>query len=103
MAFSFSWGRTAATPSQADWAKLYANLPMSFEVNRGQAAGEVKYLARGQGYTLYLTGEEAVLTLQKAPAASPQPSARTPNPASRIPAVLRLQLMGAKAAAVEGE
>ena len=67
VAINLSWGKSAAangsaTPSQANWAELYANLPMSFEVNRGQAAGAVKYLARGQGYTLYLTGDEAVLT-----------------------------------------
>jgi uncharacterized repeat protein (TIGR01451 family) len=43
----------------------YGKLPLSFEVNRGQADGQVKFLARGQGYTLFLTSQEAVLSLQK--------------------------------------
>jgi hypothetical protein len=53
----------------------------------------VKYLARGQGYTLYLTGGEAVLSLNASPSGSTASSVR----------VLRLQLAGAKATAVEGE
>ncbi|MDQ3934096.1 MAG: SBBP repeat-containing protein [Actinomycetota bacterium] len=36
----------------------------AFEQNRGQAGGEVEYLARGSGYTLFLTPTEAVLSLQ---------------------------------------
>jgi fibronectin type 3 domain-containing protein len=47
----------------------YAQLPMSFEVNRGQAGKPVRYISRGQGYTLYLTPTTAVLGLQKPSAA----------------------------------
>jgi hypothetical protein len=43
----------------------YAMLPLSFEPNAGQSRGEVKFLARGPGYTLFLTGDEAVLSLKK--------------------------------------
>jgi uncharacterized repeat protein (TIGR01451 family) len=43
----------------------YGKLPLSFEVNQGQTDGPVKFLARGQGYTLFLTSQEAVLSLQK--------------------------------------
>lgn len=39
----------------------YAKLPVSFEVNRGQAAPEVKFLARGRNYDLYLTTTGTVL------------------------------------------
>src|SRR5206468_8794324 len=39
-------------------------LPMSFEPNEGQTSGEVKFLARGRGYTLFLTSTEAVLSLR---------------------------------------
>ena len=39
----------------------YGKLPLTFEVNRGQTDPQVKYLSRGRGYTLFLTGEEAVL------------------------------------------
>jgi hypothetical protein len=46
-------------------AEGYGKLPLSFEVNKGQAANEVKFLSRGGGYTLFLTGNEAVLSLRK--------------------------------------
>lgn len=42
----------------------YGNLPLSFEVNKGQTAGDVKFLARSSGYTLFLTSNEAVLRFQ---------------------------------------
>jgi hypothetical protein len=41
----------------------YGKLPLSFEVNRGQAGKDVKFLTRGQGYALLLTGQDAVLSL----------------------------------------
>ncbi|OYW00307.1 MAG: hypothetical protein B7X11_04610, partial [Acidobacteria bacterium 37-65-4] len=34
----------------------YGKLPMSFEANRGQADPSVRFLARGSGYGLFLTG-----------------------------------------------
>ena len=40
------------------------SLPMFFEPNRGQTDPRVKFLARGAGYGLFLTGDEAVLELQ---------------------------------------
>ena len=33
----------------------YGQLPLSFEINRGQSDDRVKFLARGQGYSLFLT------------------------------------------------
>ena len=51
----------------------YGQLPLAFEPNLGQTDPQVKYLARGRGYSLFLTGKEAVLTLKK-------PSASTGNP-----------------------
>src|ERR1700685_2851151 len=36
----------------------YGNLPLAFEANQGQTASEVRYLAHGQGYELFLTGQE---------------------------------------------
>lgn len=41
----------------------YGKLPLSFEANRGQTDGRVKFLSRGRGYTPYLRGNEAVLAL----------------------------------------
>jgi len=40
----------------------YGKLPLSFEVNRGQNAPQVKFLARGTGYTLYLTSREELVS-----------------------------------------
>ena len=52
-------------PAQkAQIARDYGKLPFSFEANTGQADQRVKFLARGSGYGLYLTGDEAVLTLK---------------------------------------
>src|SRR5271157_4001150 len=61
-----------ASPSQktspaqkAQIVENYGKLPLSFEANTGQADKSVKFLSRGSGYGLYLTGNEAVLTLHK--------------------------------------
>lgn len=42
----------------------FGHLPLSFEVNRGQAAGQVKFLSRGHGYTTFLTAGGMVLNLR---------------------------------------
>jgi len=55
------------SPSQAgpkDQAKIlvnYGRLPLSFEANRGQIDARVKFLSRSNGYSLFLTRDEAVL------------------------------------------
>src|SRR5262249_38232347 len=41
----------------------FAQLPLSFEPNQGQADAGVRYLSRGEGYTLLLGDAEAVLRL----------------------------------------
>ncbi|MDH5585326.1 MAG: hypothetical protein OEZ05_01715 [Nitrospirota bacterium] len=46
--------------------KNLARLPLSFEANKGQVDERVKYLARGKGYTLFLTETEAVLSQRSA-------------------------------------
>ena len=43
----------------------YGKLPLSFEINKGHTDSQVKFLARGNGYSLFLTGNEAVLALRK--------------------------------------
>jgi hypothetical protein len=50
----------------------YGRLPLSFEANHGQTDPQVRFLARGGGYTIFLTADEAVLTLRKSqPGMSP--------------------------------
>jgi hypothetical protein len=45
-------------------AEMYGKLPLSFEANQGQTSSQVKFIARGPGYVLFLTGDEAVLSLR---------------------------------------
>jgi hypothetical protein len=66
----------------------YTQLPLRFEANQGQADPQVRFLARGSGYTLLLTPQAAVLRLQQ----SAVPDAEA------LPDVLRLQLVGGAAA-----
>jgi Bacterial Ig-like domain (group 3)/Beta-propeller repeat len=64
--------------AQARILDQYGKLPLSFEANQGQADGRVKFLSRTSGYSLFLTADEAVLTLRgkKTKQSSPQgPSA----------------------------
>ncbi len=41
----------------------YGKLPISFEANQGQTDSSVQFLARGLGYTVFLTSGEAVFSL----------------------------------------
>src|SRR6516164_6180753 len=43
----------------------YGQLPLGFEANEGQTDQRVRFLARGSGYSLFLTSNEAVLALRK--------------------------------------
>jgi hypothetical protein len=73
-----------------------ADVPLSFEANQGQSDSRVKFLARGHGYTLFLTTSETVLFLT--PAAHVE---RGPSQPSH--AVVRLRLIDAnRNATVEG-
>lgn len=60
----------------------YGKLPLSFEANRGQTDGRVKFLAHGQGYTLFLTKGEAVLSAPQCTAL--RMKFRGANPAAEI-------------------
>jgi hypothetical protein len=44
----------------------YSALPLSFEANQGQVDPQVKYMVRGNGYTLFLTAGATVLGLRSA-------------------------------------
>ncbi len=48
----------------------FGELPLSFEINKGQTDQAVKFLSHGPGYDLFLTATEAVLSLQKPQARS---------------------------------
>ncbi len=53
----------APAPDGTESAENYGKLPLAFEANQGQADPSVKFLSRGSGYSLFLTGSEAVLAL----------------------------------------
>lgn len=46
-------------------AKAYGSLPLAFEKNVGQTDDRVRFLARGNGYELFLTQNAAVLALRQ--------------------------------------
>ena len=58
-------------------------VPLSFEANQGQTDSQVKFLSRGDGYSLFLTSNEVVFTL------------RTPAGVKGPPPVFRMELRGA--------
>ncbi|MGD1104782.1 MAG: hypothetical protein ABSA59_22280, partial [Terriglobia bacterium] len=64
----------APTKVQPKLVARYGKLPLSFEANRGQTDSRVRFLARGGGYTIFLTADEAVLALQKSSVVSGQSS-----------------------------
>ncbi|MGI8550401.1 MAG: hypothetical protein ACR2PL_06315 [Dehalococcoidia bacterium] len=63
-------------PAKARAQDAYGHLPLSFEVNEGQTDGSVDFLARGSGYSLFLSGGEATLAL-RAGVSSGQPVVET--------------------------
>jgi hypothetical protein len=50
----------------ADARDAYRSLPLLFEPNRGQSDPRVKFMARSQGLTLFLTSTDAVLVTREA-------------------------------------
>lgn len=81
-------GRKAATLAAA--SASYGSLPLSFEPNQGQSDPQVRFLAHGQSYSLFLTGDEAVLSLR---AASSSPPVRAQ---SSFETILKMRLLGAR-------
>jgi len=76
----------------------YGKLPLSFEANQGQVDSEVKFLSRGRGYTLFLTGTEAVLALnqpQRTPRTRRESFMPSSAPSASSTVQLRLRLLGA--------
>ena len=59
----------------------FGELPLNFEANAGQTDEQVKFISRGQGFALFLTERETVLSLRK-------------NDLQTPPAVLRMRLDG---------
>jgi len=102
-------------PNTTQIAENYGKLPLSFEANQGQSNPQVKFLSRGNGYSLFLTNRAAVLSLSKAQtphachpersegSVSPAPLATQTNPCPAQSDTIEMQLSDANPAArVEG-
>ena len=75
----------------ARFNEVYGQLPLNFEANVGQIDPQVDFIARGSGYTLFLTPREAVLRL--ASASSTTDDWRKDH-SSATGAVLRMKFVG---------
>ncbi|HUP70741.1 MAG TPA: SBBP repeat-containing protein [Acidimicrobiales bacterium] len=84
-----------ARSTETEVREAYGRLPLNFELNQGQSDSQVKFMARGEGYTLFLTPGETVLSLAP-PAASAGGGAAPAEPPAR--AVLRTKFLGANPA-----
>jgi beta-propeller repeat-containing protein len=87
-----------ATPQRPASGSVYGKLPLSFEPNQGQAAGEVQFLSRGRGYTLFLSSADSVLALHRAHRGA-RAQRMDAGPSAEAPAALRMHLVGANASA----
>jgi hypothetical protein len=56
--------QTTDRSGSARLLESYGKLPMSFEANRGQTDGEVRFLTRGHGYAMFLTSDGAVMEMR---------------------------------------
>jgi len=102
--------------AKARLVETYGKLPLRFEANGGQTDGQVKFLSRGRGYSLFLTENEAVLALRR-PSEGAAPTvgrnfevqglllnpgdlvggreSRNPRPVSMPPSAVHMKLVGA--------
>ena len=85
--------------SKSESRAILGQLPLIFEPNQGQADPQVKFLAHGAGYSLFLDTNSAVLAMQTAPSSSSSSaSAAQPSEQSREQFV-SMKLVGANPAA----
>lgn len=99
----------AVSKEQAQhFQSAFAALPLAFEQNQGQTDGRVRYLARANGYTLFLTNHDAVFSFSSkaAPGAAAaryktmaERSAPTPRRQKDLSAAVHMRLAGGNQAA----
>ncbi|HUO06561.1 MAG TPA: SBBP repeat-containing protein [Candidatus Binataceae bacterium] len=86
----------------------FASLPLRFEANLGQTDPSVKFLSHAEGYTLFLTPDEAVLAMRSSTSSPSKVSSLSAGGSEKKPpekreTVLRMKLVGANAKAqIEG-
>lgn len=92
-ASSFRQTRPSTAPDHSAFVNIvqkYEQLPLGFEPNWGQASTHARFLARGSGYTVFLTPTGTVLALR---------TTSTGKAVDGPAGVLRLNLMGSNARA----
>jgi hypothetical protein len=86
-----------AQPDNATHARVsaaYGKLPMSFERNAGQFDARAQFVSRGDGYTLFLTPDEAVMALRSPAGVEPHDDLhKLAKP--QTSSTLRMKLVGA--------
>ena len=60
---SVQWSGNPQTQNRQTSADAFGRLPLSFELNQGQADARVKFLARGKGYGIFLSNDGAAFSL----------------------------------------
>ena len=98
--------------ANARLVESYGKLPLSFELNQGQARSEVRFLTRGAGYAVLLTQGEVLLSLssrtsrpssqteaRRTPSLLAPPSPTSTNNRQETTTLLRMKLAGASYAA----
>src|SRR5205085_1711347 len=82
--------------------EAYGNLPLRFEINQGQAAREVNFISRGNGYTLSLAPNETALQLRSVDVGPGNLGKGVFNPQSDIrnprSSLVRMKLLGSNPA-----
>jgi len=81
-------------------------LPLAFEANQGQTDPRVKYMARGNGYTVFLTANDTVFALQSGSQSAARSTGKhgfaqekaTPAPRTKnVASAIRMYLVGGNA------
>lgn len=88
-----------SSPASRDLKTLAARTPLLFEQNQGQTDARASFLARGDGYTVFVTPSEAVLKLKSRPARKQGPFVKPGHEVEQLAqshtSVLRMGLVNA--------
>jgi hypothetical protein len=91
-------GTVVSTPKLPAY-NSHGRLPLIFDANRGQVDGQVKFLSRGNGYTIFFTATENVFSIRKPAPVEPIRAGeerQTTNESSY--SLVRMNLLGANPA-----
>ena len=86
---------TALAPqNRARTLASMASLPLAFEENQGQTDPQVKYMARGSGYNVFLTAHDAVFALHSSQSREGSATPTANQTTKDRTAAIRLHLVG---------